>query len=92
MVDVCVALDLLLPLLSNTIYETGATSVFALDGGDGLYRMRPTARLCTCLGKTEVLDLAFGDQVWSKRCAMDSEAPAPFSEDASQSGRANGHD
>jgi hypothetical protein len=26
MVDVCVALDLLLPLLSNTIYETGATS------------------------------------------------------------------
>jgi hypothetical protein len=30
MVDVCVALDLLLPLLSNTIYETGATSVTEL--------------------------------------------------------------
>jgi hypothetical protein len=29
MVDVCVALDLLLPLLSNTIYETGATSLNA---------------------------------------------------------------
>jgi hypothetical protein len=27
MVDGCVAWDLLLPLLSNTIYETGATSL-----------------------------------------------------------------
>src|ERR1700736_4769392 len=32
MVDVCVALDLLLPLLSNTIYETGATSKHGVAG------------------------------------------------------------
>jgi hypothetical protein len=71
MVDVCVALDLLLPLLSNTIYETGATShlfgaqLAELDVPDGRLEMKPDDRLKTLIaaGLDVVLDGLFEPEV-----------------------------